>query len=190
MAYFFLIATRLNLGVKHIQLFLIIVIISIQGCVSSKSAYSVDDFQCYPQAVYLFRHAEKQKIKGEKNPELTKEGFIRAEALADSLSSIQNGIIFSSEFKRTQQTINSLAKKWNSDIIIHTASDPEGQIEKVLNKCNKNVIISGHSNTIPDLIRLFGIDDELKIEDEQYGDLYKIEWSSRLPILTITHIGE
>ena len=61
---------------KHIQLFLIIAIISIQGCISSKSAYSVDDFQCYPQAVYLFRHAEKQKIKGEKNPELTKEGFI------------------------------------------------------------------------------------------------------------------
>ena len=133
MAYFFLIATRLNLGVKHIQLFLIIVIISIQGCVSSKSAYSVDDFQCYPQAVYLFRHAEKQKIKGEKNPELTKEGFIRAEALAESLSSIQNGIIFSSEYKRTQQTINPLAKKWNSNIIIHTASDPEGQIKKTLN---------------------------------------------------------
>ena len=175
---------------KQIQLFIIIAIFLLQGCGSAKSAYSVDDFQCYPDAVYLFRHAEKQKIKGEKNPELTKEGFIRAEALAESLSSIQNGIIFSSEFKRTQQTINPLAKKWNSNIIIHTASDPEGQIKKALNKCNKNIIISGHSNTIPNLIRLFGIDDELKIEDEQYGDLYKIEWSSRSPILTITHIGD
>mgnify|MGYP001352145639 CR=1 FL=1 len=58
-----------------------------------------------------------------------------------------------------------------------------------LEKCNKTVIISGHSNTIPNLIRLFGIDDELKIEDDQYGDLYKIEWSSKSPILTVTHIG-
>ena len=174
---------------KHIQLFLIIVIISIQGCISSNSAYSVDDFQCYPQAVYLFRHAEKQKIKGEKNPELTIEGFIRAEAMADSLSLIQNGIIFSSEFKRTQQTVNPLAKKWNSDILIHTAIDPEGQIKKALEKCNKTIIISGHSNTIPNLIRLFGIDNELKIEDDQYGDLYKIEWSSKSPVLTVTHIG-
>ena len=117
------------------------------------------------------------------------EGFIRAEALADSLSLIQNGIIFSSEFKRTQQTVNPLAKKWNSDILIHTASDPEGQIKKALEKCNKTVIISGHPNTIPNLIRLFGINDELKIEDDQYGDLYKIEWSSKSPILTVAHIG-
>ena len=117
---------------KHIQLFLTIAIISIQGCISSKSAYSVDDFECYPQAVYLFRHAEKQKIKGEKNPELTMGGFIRAEAMADSLSLIQNGIIFSSEFNRTQQTVNPLAEKWNSDILIHTASDPEGQVKKAL----------------------------------------------------------
>ena len=174
---------------KQIQLLLITVIFTIQGCLSSKSTYSVEDFQCYPKAIYLFRHAEKQIIEGEKNPELTMEGFIRAEALADSLSLIQNGIIFSSEFKRTQQTVNPLAKKWNSDILIHTASDPEGQIKKALEKCNKTVIISGHSNTIPNLIRLFGIDDELKIEDDQYGDLYKIEWSSKSPILTVAHIG-
>lgn len=175
---------------KQIQLLLITVIFTLQGCISSKSTYSTEDFQCYPRAIYLFRHAEKQIIEGEKNPELTKEGFIRAEALADSLSLIQNGIIYSSEFKRTQQTVNPLAKKWNFDILIHTASDPEGQIKKALEKCNKTVIISGHSNTIPNLIRLFGINDELKIEDDQYGDLYKIEWSSKSPVLTVTHIGD
>jgi phosphohistidine phosphatase SixA len=174
---------------KQIQLFIIIAIFLLQGCGSAKSAYSVDDFQCYPDAVYLFRHAEKQKIKGEKNPELTKNGFIRAEALADSLSSIQNGIIFSSEFKRTQQTVNPLSREWDSDLIIHTAMDAEGQIEMVIGLCNKTVIISGHSNTIPNLIKLFGIVEEVKIEDEQYGDLYKIEWFDRSPKLTITHIG-
>ena len=78
---------------KQIQLLMITVLYLYTGCVSSKPEYTVDDFKCYPNAVYLFRHAEKQIIKGEKNPELTKKGFSRAAALADSLKSIQNGVI-------------------------------------------------------------------------------------------------
>ena len=175
---------------KQIQLFIIIAIFFTKGCSSTTSAYSVENFQCYPDKVYLFRHAEKQKIKGEKNPELTKSGFFRADALSDSLSAIQNGVIFSSEFKRTQQTVNPLSKEWYSDIIIHTASDPEGQVEKALTQCNKIVIISGHSNTIPNLIRLFGINESIEIKDDQHGDLFTIVWENRLPKLLITHIGE
>jgi hypothetical protein len=60
---------------KQIQLLMITVLFLYTGCVSSKPEYTVDDFKCYPNAVYLFRHAEKQIIKGEKNPELTKKGF-------------------------------------------------------------------------------------------------------------------
>lgn len=175
---------------KQVQLFIIIAISIIQGCIPLKSAYSVEDFQCYPDVIYLFRHAEKQKIKGEKNPELTKDGFYRAEALADSLRLIQNGSIFSSEFKRTQQTVYALAEEWNVDIEILTANDPEGQVEKALSLCNKTAIISGHSNTIPNLLKLFGIEEEIEIEDEQYGDLFMIEWYGKSPRLTITHIGE
>ena len=175
---------------KQIQLLMITVLFLYTGCVSSKPEYTVDDFKCYPNAVYLFRHAEKQIIKGEKNPELTKTGFSRAAALADSLKSIQNGVIFSSEFSRTQQTVNPLSEKWETEVMIHSAHDPEGQVERALDNCRKTVIISGHSNTLPNLIKLFGVDDEITIEDSQYGDLFMIQWLNGLPTLTTTQVGE
>ena len=100
---------------KQVQLFIIIAISIIQGCIPLKSAYSVEDFQCYPDVIYLFRHAEKQKIKGEKNPELTKDGFYRAEALADSLRLIQNGSI-----KRTASIMKtSDGKVWAGPVHYH-----------------------------------------------------------------------
>ena len=52
------------------------------------------------------------------------------------------------------------------------------------------MIISGHSNTIPNLIRLFGINESIEIKDDQHGDLFTIVWENRLPKLLITHIGE
>ena len=159
------------------------------GCASSSSNYPMEDFQCYPESVYLFRHAEKQIIKGEKNPELTIEGFARSDALAEALKDVQNGVIYSSEFKRTQQTVNPLASVWNTNVKIHTAHDPEGQIERALSHCGKTVIISGHSNTLPNLIGLFGIVDEITISDDQYGDLFQIQWKDGKPVLTVTQVS-
>ena len=74
--------------------------------------------------------------------------------------------------------------------MIHSAHDPEGQVERALDNCRKTVIISGHSNTLPNLIKLFGVDDEITIEDSQYGDLFMIQWLNGLPTLTTTQVGE
>jgi hypothetical protein len=52
------------------------------------------------------------------------------------------------------------------------------------------VVIAGHSNTIPHLISLFGIQDEIYIEDNQYGDLFIVQWQEGKPSLTIEHFGE
>jgi len=160
------------------------------ACSSNEPELNIEDFRCYPNTIYLIRHAEKQKIKGNKNPELTRQGFSRANILADSLGYLMEGIIYSSEFARSQQTVVPLSEKWNTNIKIHRASDPDGQIDKALSHCGKIVIIAGHSNTLPELINLFGIKDEITIEDEQYGDLYMIRWQNSLPILTITHVGD
>ena len=109
--------------------------------------------------------------------------------LAEVLKDVQNGIIYSSEFKRTQQTVNPLASVWNTNVKIHTAHDPEGQIERALSHCGKTVIISGHSNTLPNLIGLFGIVDEITISDDQYGDLFQIQWKDGKPVLTVTQVS-
>jgi len=169
---------------------ILIILIQFSGCTAPKSTYQTEDFTCYPKAVYLFRHAEKQIIKGEDNPELTRAGFSRSNALAKAMADITPGLIYSSEYTRTQQTVAPLAKQWGSDIIIQTAKDPEAQVEAALSKCNKHVIIAGHSNTIPNLISLFGVMEEIAIEDNQYGDLFIIEWENAKPKLRVKQVGK
>ena len=169
---------------------ILIILIQFSGCTAPKSTYQTEDFTCYPKAVYLFRHAEKQIIKGEDNPELTRAGFSRSNALAKAMADITPGLIYSSEYTRTQQTVAPLAKQWGSDIIIKTAKDPEAQVEAALSNCNKHVIIAGHSNTIPNLISLFGVMEEITIEDNQYGDLFIIEWENAKPKLRVEQVGE
>jgi len=167
-----------------------IILIQFSGCIAPKSTYQTEDFTCYPKAVYLFRHAEKQIIKGEDNPELTRAGFSRSNVLAQAMADITPGLIYSSEYTRTQQTVAPLAKQWSSDIIIKTAKDPEAQVEAALSNCNQHVIIAGHSNTIPHLISLFGVMEEITIEDNQYGDLFIIEWENAKPKLRVEQVGE
>lgn len=160
----------------------------IAGCGKTKTQLANDIYQCFPEKVFLFRHAEKQKIRGENNPELTKKGFLRANALASFLSKEQPGIVFSSEYARTQQTANPIANAWDVDINIHTSKDPKGQIDKVLKLCRKNVIIVGHSNTIPGLLKRLGINNEVVIDDEQYGDLFTISWKEGKVQMSIEQI--
>jgi len=106
------------------------------------------------------------------------------------MEDITLGLIYSSEYTRTQQTVAPLAKQWNSDIIIKTAKDPEAQVEAALSNCNQHVVIAGHSNTIPNLISLFGVEEAITIEDNQYGDLFIIEWENAKPQLRIEQVGE
>ena len=175
---------------NKLKFLLLSIFLFVIGCSSSKPTNTYEDFQCYPKAVYLIRHAEKMIIEGEKNPELTRVGINRAEALPGALADAIPGFIYSSEYTRTQQTVAPLSKAWERDISIKTAREPQLQIEVALSHCDQNVVIAGHSNTMPHLISLFGIQDEISIEDNQYGDLFIIQWQEGKPSVTIEHFGE
>lgn len=145
---------------------------------------------CRPAAVYLFRHAEKMIIPGDNDPDLTSEGFKRAEALALAMSDIEAGAVYSSQYKRTRQTIAPLSKAWSVEAAIIPADDPEKQIDVLFkNHCGENVVIAGHSNTLPGLIDLLAIPEKITIEDNQYGDLYVVLWKDGIPTLTVDHVG-
>lgn len=175
---------------NKLKFLLLSIFLFVTGCSSSKPTNTFEDFRCYPKAVYLIRHAEKMIIEGEKNPELTRVGINRAEALPGALADVMPGFIYSSEYTRTQQTVAPLSKAWGRDISIKTAREPQLQIEVALSHCDQNVVIAGHSNTIPHLISLFGIQDEIYLEDNQYGDLFIIRWQKGNPSLSIEHVGE
>ncbi len=156
----------------------------------AKIAVVVAEAQCTPSVVYLFRHAEKQIIEGEDDPELTAEGRERSHALAEAMEEVK-GVIYSSQYRRTVQTVAPLEDVWAVETKSIGAQNPEEQIEVLFEEhCDENVLISGHSNTLPNLISLLGITEEIIIEDDQYGDLFIVRWKDGRPELSIQQIGK
>jgi len=137
------------------------------------------------QVVFLVRHAERAPspatpaaqppghgMMGE-DPPLSAAGEQRAARLATMLAAADIRAIFTSEFRRTRQTAAPLAAKLKLTSVMSAAKDPDPLIAQV-RKLKTNVLIVGHSNTIPDLIKKLGVTTEVKIGDDDYDDLFLV----------------
>jgi phosphohistidine phosphatase SixA len=143
---------------------------------------------CYPNAVFLVRHAEKMLTPGDRDPELTEQGHKRAQSLAKLLKDIKLNTIYSSQFKRTQQTVAAIAKAQSLKVEIRNAKEILALSEDVLDGCDENILISGHSNTVPALLKALGLEFRVSIQGKQlrfepdiylndkddYGTLFKV----------------
>ena len=124
------------------------------------------------KTIYIVRHAEKQKIEGEKNPDLTEEGHARAAALKDQLAEIKIEAVYSTDYKRTQQTVAPVATAMGLEITSYDPTQhPKDFAETLRTSEYTNILVAGHSNTVPGLLGAFGATIE-PIDDGQYGDLF------------------
>lgn len=119
----------------------------------------------------LVRHAEK--VKGVKDPDLTKEGLERAKSLAYLLRDVELAAIYSSDYKRTQQTAlpTSEAKK------IKTQSYDPRNLEDLMAEVSekyvgKTVLIVGHSNTTPALAKLLTGTNYISFDESIYDNFF------------------
>ena len=96
----------------------------------------------------LVRHAEKA-ADGTKDPSLTAEGLARAGALAQALSDTPIDAIYSTAYKRAQETVLPVATAKGLPVLAYEAMDG-GQMDRIL-AAHKGgtVLVSGHSNTTP-----------------------------------------
>ena len=141
--------------------------------------------------LYLVRHAEKQAIAGEKDPPLTMQGEQRARALAEALIGRTVNQLYATGYKRTQATLAPVAQARGLNIQIYDAHQSGAFLTALLTQgCPDGVLIAGHSNTLPELLRSAGIAEPAKEFDEsRYGELFVIErkqtvngWQSSLRI--------
>ncbi len=119
---------------------------------------------------YFIRHAEK--VDQSENPDLSEIGKKRAENWCRVLSEIKFDFIYSTNFKRTLQTVLpiSLDKK-----IIPIIYDPKTiDIETFLKETKfKTVLIVGHSNSTPDFVnKILAEKKYSKIEETIFENLY------------------
>lgn len=134
--------------------------------------YHISTAQNSITTIVLLRHAEKA-ADGTKDPDLTEAGKKRAESLVKLLASTKIDAVYSTSFKRTQNTVAPLAQAHSLSILSYDGSKME-EIDDILTKFNGGtIVLSGHSNTTPAIINyLTGHKDEFKtFDDADYGNL-------------------
>lgn len=135
--------------------------------------------------VFLVRHAEKADAPGS-DPPLSERGRARAEALARLLQNAGVKAVFTSQFQRTQQTGEPLAKRLGLTAaavpLAVKTSNPREVTEESVRELTKRVeahaggavLIVGHSNSVPDVIRALGGDAVPKIDESSFDDLFVV----------------
>lgn len=124
--------------------------------------------------IFLVRHAEKmQASAGAPDPELSERGRARAQALSRILRDAKVTAIYATEFKRTQETADALAKTIGLQVTIVPASDARTLLAK-LRGATANALVVAHSNTIPDLLKGLGVPAPPAIAESDYDNLFVV----------------
>lgn len=124
-----------------------------------------------PGTIYLVRHAEKEAVG--KDPDLLPQGQERARNIAAILGRAGITAIFSTPTARTQQTAAPLAQRTGVTVQLYDPRTPQALVDKV-KAANGAVLIVGHSNTLPELVRLFGGAPGADIGEDEYDRLYQL----------------
>ena len=139
---------------------------------------------CY-NTYYVVRHAEKQLVPANaSDPALTDIGMQRANDLNAYFGNKKPDSIFVSKFLRTQQTAAPTATAANVSPIVVNQTDTNGIdafVKRLYNMNKKKVLIVGHSNTVPRIVKRLSGQTINAIPETDYNNLYiiKIKRSNR-----------
>ncbi|HEY9168906.1 MAG TPA: phosphoglycerate mutase family protein [Lutibacter sp.] len=122
---------------------------------------------------FLIRHAEKvRENSADENPDLNERGYLRAENWEKVLQHVPFDAIYSTDYKRTLNTAEPIVKKLNLAPIIYNPQKVDFDLFQLENE-GKNVLIVGHSNTIPQFVNgLIHQQKYLEMDDAEFSHLY------------------
>jgi broad specificity phosphatase PhoE len=129
------------------------------------------------QLVIVARHAERadggsMAAGAQTDPLLSAAGEARAQKLAAMLADAGVTAIYTTEYKRTLDTAKPLAAKLGIGVQSMAARDTAALVAKVKSAHAKDVVlIVGHSNTMPAVIKAFGGGD-VTMPDTDYDSLF------------------
>ena len=110
-------------------------------------------------------------MTGPADPDLSAEGRARADRLSALLADAGITKIIVTEFRRTVQTAEPLAKRLGVVPERLTAADAAGLATRLAASRDDIVLIVGHSNTVPAAIAALG-GPKVTIEETDYSNLF------------------
>lgn len=147
------------------------------ACATARPGTTTVCTSCHPETttVYLVRHAEKQKNTVFDDPTLTAAGRARAQALVRALADADIDLVYATQYRRTKQTVQPFADAAGIPVQTVRAQDTEALLGRIQgNDRGKNILVAGHSNTVPGLIRALGVTEPVTISSSDYGDLFVV----------------
>lgn len=128
------------------------------------------------KTILLVRHAEKADATSQ-DPELSAEGRQRADRLVKKIGKFRPGAFYSTNYKRTRDTIAPLAARRGKQVQTYDPRQPQQLIDAIMKSETKRFVVSGHSNTIPGLVNLISKKELFKNLDESE---YSVIWVIKL----------
>jgi broad specificity phosphatase PhoE len=128
-----------------------------------------------PRTIFLVRHAERAAISGHvpSDTGLSLAGQARARRLAEALKDARIAAIYTTEYKRTQETAAPLARSLGVRPEVVSADDLRSLVAK-LRAARGNVLVVGHSNTLPQIISALGISSRVTVAESDYDNLFLV----------------
>lgn len=163
---------------------------SILACATLICLLVVTDTAVAQQTVFVVRHAERADTQsgaspvGGSDPDLSNAGYARAESLAEVLKDAGVRAIFVTEYKRTQQTAAPLAKRLDIQPRTIVAKDTTALVAAIKNT-PRGVLVVGHSNSLPEIVKALGVTEAIAIGDNDYDDLFIVSLGERPTLLRL-----
>jgi 2,3-bisphosphoglycerate-dependent phosphoglycerate mutase len=135
----------------------------------------------------IVRHAEK--ANSDKDPDLSAAGQARADMLAKLLKDSGIVAVFTTEYRRTVETAAPTARALGVSPTVVPADDKDQLVER-LRALKGNALVVGHGNTIPDLIKRFGIETPVNIPENDYTEIFVVTLGDKSQLLHLHYPGD
>lgn len=123
--------------------------------------------------IILLRHAEKETTGSD--PSLSPAGLERSYKLQKALQEYHPDQFYSTDYKRTKQTLIPWANAAGKSIDIYDADQLAAFAGKIKILQGKTIVVVGHSNTTPQLANmLLGKEKYTTIDDVVYKNIWII----------------
>lgn len=144
------------------------------------------------QTVVLVRHAEK--VDASRDPVLSEAGSARAEALAGVFVGEGPDLILVSPFQRTALTAGPTVAAFDTPVrVIPLDGGVDAHLAGILAEIalepdHAEILIVGHSNTVPLIARALGV-EAADMPECEYDRMTRIDLNGAVPTALVTRYG-
>lgn len=137
-----------------------------------------------PRQIFLSRHMEK--ATSGQDPALSPCGVAQAQAFAAQLKNRQLPWLMHTPYQRTKQTAEAFSQQGRQLL----SYDPRqlDQLSTELNNKAGNVLVIGHSNTIPALVAKLTGETVAPLTEQDYGRIYILTQQGKQWLLKIEQL--